>query len=71
MGRERLLTPLLLQHFGVPEAQSLIHEVYQSNAAAGGDRRAGAMRADGVQRGRRGGDRHPARQPPTSWSRRA
>jgi hypothetical protein len=25
------LTPLLLQHFGVAEAQSLIHEVYQSN----------------------------------------
>ena len=26
-----VLTPLLLQHFGVAEAQNLIHEVYQSN----------------------------------------
>ena len=29
-GPRTALTPLLLQHFGVPEAQSLIHEVYQS-----------------------------------------
>ncbi len=30
-GPRTALTPLLLQHFGVAEAQSLIHEVYQSN----------------------------------------
>ena len=30
-GPRTALTPLLLQHFGVSEAQSLIHEVYQSN----------------------------------------
>ncbi len=30
-GPRTMLTPLLLQHFGVPAAQNLIHEVYQSN----------------------------------------
>jgi N-acetylglucosamine kinase-like BadF-type ATPase len=30
-GPRTMLTPLLLQHFGVSEAQSLIHEVYQNN----------------------------------------
>ncbi len=30
-GPRTALTPLLLQHFGVAEAQSLIHEVYQNN----------------------------------------
>jgi N-acetylglucosamine kinase-like BadF-type ATPase len=30
-GPRTALTPLLLRHFGVPEAQSLIHEVYQGS----------------------------------------
>ena len=30
-GPRTALTPLLLQHFGVSEAQNLIHEVYQNN----------------------------------------
>jgi N-acetylglucosamine kinase-like BadF-type ATPase len=30
-GPRTALTPLLLEHFGVSEAQSLIHEVYQNN----------------------------------------
>jgi N-acetylglucosamine kinase-like BadF-type ATPase len=30
-GPRTMLTPLLLQHFGVTAAQNLIHEVYQSN----------------------------------------
>ena len=30
-GRKTALTPLLLQHFGVAQAQGLIHEVYHSN----------------------------------------
>jgi N-acetylglucosamine kinase-like BadF-type ATPase len=30
-GPRTTLTPLLLQHFGVSEAQNLIHEVYQNN----------------------------------------
>jgi len=30
-GPSTMLTPLLLEHFGVSEAQSLIHEVYQNN----------------------------------------
>jgi N-acetylglucosamine kinase-like BadF-type ATPase len=30
-GPRTALTPLLLQHFGVAESQSLIHEVYQNN----------------------------------------
>ena len=30
-GPRTTLTPLLLQHFGVSQAQNLIHEVYQNN----------------------------------------
>jgi N-acetylglucosamine kinase-like BadF-type ATPase len=30
-GKKHRLTPLLLRHFGVSEAQNLIHEVYHSN----------------------------------------
>jgi N-acetylglucosamine kinase-like BadF-type ATPase len=30
-GRETLLTPLLLKHFGIAHAQGLLHEVYYSN----------------------------------------
>ena len=33
-GPRTALTPLLLQHFGVSEAQSLIHEVYQNSLRA-------------------------------------
>ena len=33
-GPRTALTPILLRHFGVSEAQSLIHEVYQNNVRA-------------------------------------
>ena len=70
-GPKTVLTPMLLEHFGVGQAQSLIHEVYHTNlkpAAIGalarsvqrafceGDQAAVGILRGGGQRARVGGD---------------